>query len=988
MAINKRKILESAQKHLQRGALDRALKDYQALLEADPRDTNVRLKIGDLHLRRGETNEAVGAYTRVGAQFMKDGFDAKAVAIYKQIAKIDPARVEVNEPLAELYQRMGLPSEAMGSLQAAADAHHKVGRKREALECLRRMASLDPSNTASRLKVAELLRQAKLEDEAIAEYEGVAGELERQGDAEGLVAILEKILELAPDRLGTAEQAARLHLRLGQAGRAEPFVRRLVDAQPDAPAGYELLAEVHRAAGRESELLDLYRRLAEMYRQRGDEDKAREIAQRFLPPSSFSAKGDTPTPVPPAETGVAADFGSEFEGTLEFDAEDLGAEELPEDLTAAEFSLEDSAVFKRGLLDPSAAPGPREADPPLEPRASQPPAPAPEGDPEQLFAEANVYLRYGKHDRAIAALETLVARDPRHRPALEKLGEAFATKGAAEPAVGAWLRAAELARAERDAEAHESLRSRIGSLDARAAQALPTLPSVAPAAPATAQASAPGEPDDRTFPDLEFEVEIDGGDEGAAAEAKLDLRPASEALAESVFDASEGAAKIAPARERTPAPDDESIPPHIAQELEEARFYRERGLLDEAERVYRRVLASVPGHAPALLGLGGIAASRGFERSSSSATPAELPTTAPGAARETGIRAARDPDADTLDPFADLDDDTPPAPLADAAAAPTVLEEVEPAAEIGADADRARRRFAPIPAETTSPELDEPNDGPAAPRKSDLPARGVASASDEYDLAAALSADFESGEPGPSGVATDEDGFLALFRDFKRGVEQTLGEADGEARYDLGIAYREMGLLEDALHEFRASLAAPARHLDSLHMLALCSLELGRARDAVAHLTQALTLPDVPAQQAALRFDLGRAHESLGEREPALEAYRSAGALDPAFPGLAARIAALEETGSATPAGAGDSYESFEDLLAEKGEEANGESAQPEASYESFEDVVASADEALQQQAAASEPEADAREGAADPEQEAPASPAPKPSRRKKISFF
>ena len=87
MAINKRKILESAQKHLQRGALDRALKDYQALLEADPRDTNIRLKIGDLHLRRGETGEAIGAYLKVGAQFMKDGFDAKAVAIYKQIAR-------------------------------------------------------------------------------------------------------------------------------------------------------------------------------------------------------------------------------------------------------------------------------------------------------------------------------------------------------------------------------------------------------------------------------------------------------------------------------------------------------------------------------------------------------------------------------------------------------------------------------------------------------------------------------------------------------------------------------------------------------------------------------------------------------------------------------------------------------------------------------------------------------------------------------------
>ena len=382
MAINKRKILESAQKHLQRGALDRALKDYQALLEADPRDTNIRLKIGDLHLRRGDTNEAIGAYLKVGAQFMKDGFDAKAVAIYKQIAKIDPARAEVNEPLAELYQRMGLPSEAMGALQAAADTHHKAGRKREALESLRKMASLDPTNTSSRLKVAELLRQAKLEGEAIAEYESVAGELERQGDTEGLAAVLEKILELAPDRLATVEQVARLHLRLNQVSRAEPFVRRLVDAHPDAPAGYELLAEVHRAGGREGELLELYRRLADVYRQRGDEDKAREIHQRFLPPTSLAAREDTLPPPPPAPTApLDADLAADLDGALEFDAEDLGAEEIVDEFSAAQISLEDSAAFRRELVtdDPAGAvfaPAPAPAAPAftLEP--------APEGDPE------------------------------------------------------------------------------------------------------------------------------------------------------------------------------------------------------------------------------------------------------------------------------------------------------------------------------------------------------------------------------------------------------------------------------------------------------------------------------------------------------------------------------------------------------------------------------------------------------------------------------
>ena len=76
MALNKRKILESAQKHLQRGALDKALEDYRILLKADPHDSNVLLKIGDLHLKQGKRDEAINAYVRVAQQFTREGFDA------------------------------------------------------------------------------------------------------------------------------------------------------------------------------------------------------------------------------------------------------------------------------------------------------------------------------------------------------------------------------------------------------------------------------------------------------------------------------------------------------------------------------------------------------------------------------------------------------------------------------------------------------------------------------------------------------------------------------------------------------------------------------------------------------------------------------------------------------------------------------------------------------------------------------------------------
>jgi tetratricopeptide (TPR) repeat protein len=111
-----------------------------------------------------------------------------------------------------------------------------------------------------------------------------------------------------------------------------------------------------------------------------------------------------------------------------------------------------------------------------------------------------------------------------------------------------------------------------------------------------------------------------------------------------------------------------------------------------------------------------------------------------------------------------------------------------------------------------------------------------------FDLAAELRDALDDGpEVSASGLAqVDDDGFSAVFREFKKGVSTALDEGDHEAHWDLGIAYREMGLFEDAIGEFEVALASTARRIDGLHMIAVCALDLGRADDAAARLEEAL----------------------------------------------------------------------------------------------------------------------------------------------------
>ena len=509
MATNKRKILENARKLAQKGAKDKALKEYEKLLKLDPKDAKLRLEIGDAHRRWGQVEEAVTTYRKVAEQYMKDGFDARAVAVYKQILNLDAERFDAYEPLAELYERMGLTGEAIAALQTAADGHHKAGDKPAALELLRKMSSIDPTNTTSRIKVAELLRQENMLAEAVTEYEQVAEELERQGDVEAFGNVHKRVLEMDPNRIGSLIALAKSLVSQGQAADAEAPAKRAVEIDDQEPSHFELLADVYRAQGREDLLPTVYRSLADIHRRRGDDDKARDILQRYVPGEALSM-----------DAGGAADD-SDF-GEDEFLAPPLD-EVPPEDelsLDGDTFSkggtgesLADSSLAGAAFSDPSLEDeldlGPEleigadgedelELDEELHAAAAsnaeatisgmrpdtrvQPPSAGPSGDADQLLAEASVYLRYGKRDKAIAHLDAILAQDPEHRLALEKLGEAFAEDGNEDRAVELWLQAAKRAEEDGDSDAVGVLRGRIEALDPAAAQGLGGGPETPPPA--------------------------------------------------------------------------------------------------------------------------------------------------------------------------------------------------------------------------------------------------------------------------------------------------------------------------------------------------------------------------------------------------------------------------------------------------------------------------------------------------------------------------
>jgi tetratricopeptide (TPR) repeat protein len=141
--------------------------------------------------------------------------------------------------------------------------------------------------------------------------------------------------------------------------------------------------------------------------------------------------------------------------------------------------------------------------------------------------------------------------------------------------------------------------------------------------------------------------------------------------------------------------------------------------------------------------------------------------------------------------------------------------------------------------------------------------------------------------------------FQQMLAAFKRGIDANVGEEDFQSHYDLGVAYREMGLLDEAIAEFQKALRAADGRMKSSEALGLCFFEKGQFAVAETILRRALDLPSKSdAERIGLLYWLGRAFEEQSKAREALDAYNRVFAVDINFADVNQRVQALLKAGS------------------------------------------------------------------------------------------
>jgi tetratricopeptide (TPR) repeat protein len=924
----------------------KAIERWQQLVnESSKSDPNTTNRIGDLYAKLNNLKAANEQYVKVARHYGGDGFYLKAIAVWKKILKNDPSLIEGYLALGDLNARQGLAAEAKQAFRFVFDEYVKRNRKREAGDVLRRLAEVDPADMQVRSLLAELYAREGQPDKAASEYLAIVEELVKKGKLPEALQLIEKALRSGPRSSLLLAAAARVYIVqknfdraieiLEEARKAAPGDRdvslRLADAylgsrrpeearrvlealiarDPSDQDARQHLGQVYLAEGRHDEAFEQLLPAVDKLVERRQIDRGaallQQIVQRHPQHIRSLAKLVELYRVARNDALVAQTYSQMVEAYLASGGLEQAASIL-EMLVQLEPHNEQHRSKLRWLREQQGEPGGFEVDldrplaPPLPPLA---PPPAPVAKPgielsgplssddkefvDEHLNEGRVFRKYGLIDKARDQLEAVVSRFPDNLEALQELVELHREKGESVAAAQRLRAMAEVHRLKGEPDKAKRFDSEAEAL-APAPAATPAAPAPVPAGrpaktPAAARAApvaAPGptaaappggveitldepmpqEEDQGEVPVLEEFEDLEPAppeaephlfevDDLAPAEGEIGGQFIEDEAPEGTFDLEEEAAAtpvtVGLVAQGTPAVAAGAVPPELQRVLDEIESYVSMGFVDDARGVLNEVrgrFGSHPAFAQRLAELG-LDLEVGSASSLAPASPedllAEVPPPAPG------LPVGEEP----LQLGSDFLEFTPTEP-----------------------------QRAPEPAPPMPPNRGDGTDG--------------------FDLASELGGLFGAQPAVATEVETAAstdlgDASLAdIFREFQKGVDKQLGKEDYETRYNLGIAYKEMGLVDEAIAEFQLAAKDEARLLECASMLGICFVEKGMPKLAVKWFEKGLQAPGRTEEEyQGLRYDLASALEQAGETGKALAIFTELYGQDATFRDVAEKVRQL-----------------------------------------------------------------------------------------------
>lgn len=239
MATKKEKILESAQRFVLKGQIDKAIKDYQQVVALDPSDVRYRQRLAELLVRDRRKEEAIQEYEFIGKHYAENSYFLKAIAIYKQIQRLSPGNTAIALTVASLNHQQGLIGNALAEYGQVAAQFEKEGALKEALKVVQQMLGVDAEHCATRLKHAELLFATGAKDDSYSALEQLAASLRARGHSADADVVAFRLQQLFPDKPKEPYAAAQTDAATPGALEALDSGDDIPGVDADAPAPWE-----------------------------------------------------------------------------------------------------------------------------------------------------------------------------------------------------------------------------------------------------------------------------------------------------------------------------------------------------------------------------------------------------------------------------------------------------------------------------------------------------------------------------------------------------------------------------------------------------------------------------------------------------------------------------------------------------------------------------------------------------------------------------
>jgi tetratricopeptide (TPR) repeat protein len=957
---------------------------YKKITKLQP-SVDGSLKLAELYTQQGLFNDARAQYLQVAEDFMKNGDLDQAVRLFQKVLEMDPENVPMRLKLAEVYLRLGKKKEAWEIFSAAAESLRARGSAAAAEDVLKRMLVLDPGNSYVLLlrgkaaveggdpkraieyleKVSDIdshpeglrdLLKAYLENGELPKCAPLAEKLLTvHNDPEGLF-----ILADGATRLGSYDQALEIYtkhadrlLTTDSAKLLGNLHSLITHVQGDAGA-LEKLMDLLGKSGESTHVNEVAELLAHASVKNGNLDRARELYKMLAdsePQNTMHMQNYQQVErmaSPAVHPGITAEEGA------------LIVEELEATAPVIDQSYPDQIAI----------------------------------EVRSAVTDADLFLSYNLPDKAIVPLLGVLPQAPRDVRLNQRLA-ALHTRFERFREAAVCCRTLESAYHDAgypdEAMRYGELAARYE--ETLPAGTVPMEPAPAPSWP-TATVPKPEKvaPQELAIPEMDVQAPAHGHDFSSDLSSEWEQ---SLSVEESAAVDEHPAAETRAIEAQSADTKNMEASPEIDETVEEIRFYLEHFMTDQARSAFEKLEALTQDAAildplRCALEAGGKAAEEPEVEIADAEVPEAdaseieinaddpetfnigLETPAEPAAEEFATspdlmsgfehahhEAAVEPEAEDLEPVQDADathfglkhEEPIPAEPVHAAATQENSDELSALvadleASIGdslpAAAPEEPATVEPEPGvaqhEAVEPEVTEPVSKtlpswptvapskwtpapppqlepepelepvaqaaatPVAPEVLPVVTAGAGGAAAAPAMSLATSPEHPSGTDAVTGHADSVD-LAEMFGELKHELEEEIaaGDDDPETHYNMGVAFREMGLLDEAIAELQKvcnwiDRGHPfAQAIQTYTWLAQCFLDKGVPEAAIRWYEKALNIPGIDGEaRVAINYELGSACESAQDKPGALRHFTYVYGANIDYRDVAERIQALK----------------------------------------------------------------------------------------------